>query len=198
MYFFFELPLKHSFTWEQRKFSSLFARRSERNNGQFGKEQWISVAKMYFQDAEKVQSNNINTRTYVFRKGDIAFEGHPNKMFAFGRFVENDIGDGIISELFPIYKHIVPYDLAFWKCAIYREDAMHSVFAHSLTSSGNSSNKIDEKDFLKQFIVIPMLEEQKQIGLLFNHFDNLIAANEGKQKIVFKFQRRFNQSILTE
>ena len=32
----------------------------------------------------------------------MSFEGHPNKEFKYGRFVVNDIGDGIISELFPI------------------------------------------------------------------------------------------------
>ena len=47
---------------------------------------------MYFQDPDKVQSNNLDTRTYVMKKGDIAFEGHPNNEFKFGRFVLNDIG----------------------------------------------------------------------------------------------------------
>ena len=64
--------------WEQRKLGELFKRVNERNSGEFNKSHWISVAKMYFQDPEKVQSNNIATRTYVMRKGDIAFEGHPN------------------------------------------------------------------------------------------------------------------------
>ena len=32
--------------------------------------------------------------------GDIAFEGHKSKLFSFGRFVLNDIGDGIMSPRF--------------------------------------------------------------------------------------------------
>ncbi|WP_259274083.1 hypothetical protein [Streptococcus lutetiensis] len=86
--------------WEQRKFGDEFQRTNERNDGSFGAEHWISVAKMYFQDPEKVQSNNLDTRTYVLRYGDIAFEGNKSKDYKYGRFVANDIGDGIISELF--------------------------------------------------------------------------------------------------
>ena len=96
--------------WEERKFGTMFKRRTERNNGQFDNTRWISVAKMYFQEAEKVSSNNIDTRTYVMRRGDIAFEGHSNNEYKYGRFVANDIGDGVISELFPIYMHIDDYD----------------------------------------------------------------------------------------
>ena len=52
-------------TWEQHKFGDEFKRTNERNDGTFGAEHWISVAKMYFQDPEKVQSNNLDKRTYV-------------------------------------------------------------------------------------------------------------------------------------
>ncbi|MFB9769952.1 restriction endonuclease subunit S [Lactiplantibacillus modestisalitolerans] len=146
---------------------------------------------MYFQNPEKVQSNNIDTRTFVLRIGDIAFEGHPNRKFAFGRFVENDIGDGVISELFPIYKHIQDYNLLFWKYYIHREDTMHNIIAHALTSSGNSSNKIDEADFLRQYIMVPSLKEQKKIGGLMNSLDNLIAANERYSKSLIRIYKRF-------
>ncbi|MGC3124278.1 restriction endonuclease subunit S, partial [Enterococcus faecalis] len=88
---------------------------NERNERSLGKEHWISVAKMNFQNPDKVQSNNIDTRTYVMRTGDIAFEGLPNKEFKFGRFVANDIGTGVVSELFPIYRHKQEYDYYYWK-----------------------------------------------------------------------------------
>ncbi|WP_407044969.1 restriction endonuclease subunit S, partial [Enterococcus faecalis] len=63
--------------WQLCKLSTEFEKVNERNDGSLGKEHWISVAKMYFQNPDKVQSNNIDTRTYVMRTGDIAFEGHP-------------------------------------------------------------------------------------------------------------------------
>ena len=166
--------------WEQRKLGEEFKRVNERNNGEFGKDRWISVAKMYFQDPDKVTSNNIDTRTYVMRFGDIAFEGHPNNEFKFGRFVANDIGDGVVSELFPIYRHIRDYDNNYWKYAIHLERIMGPIFAKSITSSGNSSNKLAPKDLLRQSIFLPHLDEQKQIGDFFKQLDSLITLHQRK------------------
>ena len=48
--------------WELRKLGDEFKKVNERNNGKFDKSRWISVAKMYFQNPDKVQSNNIEYR----------------------------------------------------------------------------------------------------------------------------------------
>ena len=167
-------------TWEQRKLGEIFEKVNERNDGSFGREHWISVAKMYFQDPEKVQSNNIDTRTYLMREGDIAFEGHPNAQFKFGRFVANDIGPGVVSELFPIYRHKEQYDNNYWKNAIQIERIMAPIFSKSITSSGNSSNKLDPVHFLRQKIYVPSIAEQRKIGELFYNLDNLIAIHQRK------------------
>lgn len=166
--------------WEQRKLWELYERVNERNDGTLGRDKWISVAKMYFQDPDKVQSNNLDTRTYVMQLGDIAFEGHPNNEFKFGRFVLNDIGTGIISELFPIYRAIVEYDLNFWKYAIQLERTMAPIFAKSITSSGNSSNKLNQNHFLQQSITIPTVKEQKVIGSFLENISNLITLHQRK------------------
>ena len=164
--------------WEQRKLGNLYKRVNERNDGTLGRDKWISVAKMYFQDPDKVQSNNLDTRTYVMKKGDIAFEGHPNNEFKFGRFVLNDIGTGIISELFPIYRPITEYDLDFWKYAIQLERVMAPIFAKSITSSGNSSNKLDHNHFLNQELLVPNIDEQKKIGTLLSILSKNITLHQ--------------------
>lgn len=166
--------------WENKEFSELFERRMERNNGQFGYDRWISVAKMYFQKPDKVTSNNIDTRTYVMRKSDIAFEGHSNKDYKLGRFVENDIGDGVISELFPIYKHIASYDLNYWKYAIQIERIMFPKLTKCIEISYTSSNKLDEYFFLKEHVLVPSCSEQKKIGTFLSHVDSLIQAKTKK------------------
>lgn len=166
--------------WEQRKLGDLYKRVNERNDGTLGRDKWISVAKMYFQDPDKVQSNNLDTRTYVMKKGDIAFEGHPNNEFKFGRFVLNNIGTGIISELFPIYRPITEYDLDFWKYAIQLERVMAPIFAKSITSSGNSSNKLDHNHFLNQELLVPNIEEQKKIGTLLSILSKNITLHQRK------------------
>lgn len=181
--------------WEQRKLGEEFEKVNERNDGSFGREHWISVAKMYFQDPDKVQSNNIDTRTYVMRKGDIAFEGHPNVDFKFGRFVANDIGAGVVSELFPIYRHKQAYDNNYWKHAIQLEHIMAPIFAHSITSSGNSSNKLDSKHFLRQKISVPKLEEQKQIGSFFANLDHLITLHQRKCDLLSKAKKTLLQKM---
>lgn len=156
----------------------MFKRVNERNDGTFGKDRWISVAKMYFQDPESVQSNHIDTRTYVMREDDIAFEGHPNAEHSYGRFVANDIGDGVVSELFPVYRHISVYDPNYWKYAIKIERIMAPIFAKSITSSGNSSNKLEPTHFLKQSILVPSLSEQCAIGVFFSDLDHLITLRQ--------------------
>ena len=168
--------------WEQRKLGDLYKRVNERNDGTLGRDKWISVAKMYFQDPDKVQSNNLDTRTYVMKKGDIAFEGHPNNEFKFGRFVLNDIGTGIISELFPIYRPITEYDLDFWKYTIQLERVMAPILAKSITSSGNSSNKLDHNHFLNKELLVPNIEEQKKIGTLLSLLSKNITLHQCKLK----------------
>lgn len=186
--------------WKEKKIGDLFYKVNERNNGQFGKDKWISVAKMYYQDEDKVTSNNIDTRTYVMRIGDMAFEGHPNKEFKYGRFVVNDIGDGIISELFPIYRHKGEYVLKYWKYAIQIDTIMQKIYRKAITSSGASSNKLDNNDFENQSIPVPCLEEQQKIAEFLSTVDTVIekqketvsAWGERKKGVM---QKLFSQEV---
>jgi type I restriction enzyme S subunit len=180
--------------WKEKKIDDLFYKVNERNNGQFGKDKWISVAKMYYQDEDKVTSNNIDTRTYVMRVGDMSFEGHPNKEFKYGRFVVNDIGDGIISELFPIYRHKENYILKYWKYAIQVDSIMQKVYRKSITSSGASSNKLDDDDFKRQSILVPCLAEQQKIADCLSSLDEVIE----KQKATLTAWEELKKGLLQQ
>lgn len=183
--------------WEERKFGTMFKRRTERNNGQFDNTRWISVAKMYFQESEKVSSNNIDTRTYVMRRGDIAFEGHSNAEYKYGRFVANDIGDGVISELFPIYMHIDDYDESYWKYAIQIENIMAPKLLRCIEISYTSSNKLDEDFFLKETVLVPSISEQQQIGSYFRRMDDLIKIHKQKLDQEKQKKKALMQLLLT-
>ena len=182
-------------TWEQREFGKMFKRRMERNNGQFDNTRWISVAKMYFQEPDKVTSNNIDTRTYVMRRGDIAFEGHSNAEYKYGRFVANDIGDGVISELFPIYMHIDDYDESYWKYAIQIEEIMAPKLLKCIEISYTSSNKLDEDFFLKESVLVPNIAEQEAIGSYFRNLDHLITLHQRKCETLQKLKKSMLQKM---
>lgn len=184
--------------WEQRTLGEEFERVNERNDGSFGITHWISVAKMYFQDPSKVTSNNLDTRTYVMRTGDIAFEGHPNTEFQFGRFVANDIGDGIISELFPIYRHRTEYYNSYWKYAIQIEQIMRPIYAKAITSSGASSNKLNEEHFLRESILVPSYAEQVKIGDIFKRLDNLIVLHQQKHDRLVEVKESCLKKLFTK
>ena len=156
------------------------------------------MANMYFKDPNEVQSNNILTRTYVMRRDDIAFEGHPSKKYKFGRFVANDIGDGVVSELFPVYRHVSKYDAKYWKYAIQIESIMAPLFAKSITSSGNSSNKLNPKHFLRQMVNVPDLNEQIKIGEFLSKFDAIITLHEEKYRQLERLKKALLQKMFAD
>lgn len=51
----------------------------------------------------------------VLRLGDVAFEGHSNKQFSYGRFVVNDNADGIMSPRFATIRPIKAININYWK-----------------------------------------------------------------------------------
>lgn len=166
--------------WERVRLGELFERSSEKNDLTFGTDKIISVANMYFLKNERnVQDDYL--RTYnVMRLGDIAFEGNKSKNFAHGRFVENTIGDGIVSHVFVVLKRANgDYDLNFWKYYINDENVMGSILTRS-TKSSTMMNDIVVDDFLKESILVPSYEEQKVIGAFLTKLDRKIELETQK------------------
>ncbi|WP_143239098.1 restriction endonuclease subunit S [Bifidobacterium adolescentis] len=113
------------------------------------------------------------------RLGDIAFEGHTNKEFAYGRFVLNDAGNGIMSPRFTCLRPIVEQEYSFWKYFIHSEKVMRPILVNS-TKSGTMMNELVVEDFLKQEILVPSLPEQRRIGAFFDRLDSLITLHQRK------------------
>ena len=114
--------------WEKVQFSELYEPSSIKNKT-FGADKIISVANMYFKPVSYISDEEYLKSYNVMNLGDIAFEGNKSKDYAHGRFVENTIGDGIVSHVFIVLKPISKqYDLQFWKYLI-----NYSSFASSLT-----------------------------------------------------------------
>lgn len=165
--------------WEQRELGELYARSSEKNDGTISIDKNITVATMQFKPDIKVTTKEYLKTYFTFNVGDIAFEGHQSKEFKFGRFVENDIGNGIVSHIFAVFRPITEYDLQFWKYAINNESLMQNILSRS-TKASTMMHDLVTNDFLKEKFSVPSLEEQRKIGSFLNELDNLITLHQRK------------------
>ena len=139
----------------------------------------ITVATMQFKEDVQVSTAEYLKTYYTFNLGDIAFEGHQSKEFRYGRFVENDIGNGIVSHIFAVFRPIQEYDLYFWKYAINNETLMQRILGRS-TKASTMMHDLVANDFLNETFLVPSIDEQKQIGSLFNKLDHLITLHQWK------------------
>ena len=130
----------------------------------------------------------------VLRVGDIAFEGHKNKDFLFGRFVLNDVGNGIMSPRFSSLRPIEYLNISFWKQYIHYEPIMRGILKNS-TKLGTMMNELVIDDFLKQPIDVPTLKEQTAIGNFFRQLDAAIASHQRKLERVKELKKSLLQKM---
>lgn len=160
--------------WERYKFSELYASVTQKNDLTYGMDKNITVATMQYRPDIQVTDVEYLKTYNVLKLGDIAFEGHQSKEFRYGRFVENDIGDGIISHIFAVFRPKMNYDLKFWKYTINNEQVMRRVLVRC-TKASTMMNDLVIKDFLEESILVPDIEEQKKIGTALADIDRLIS-----------------------
>ena len=183
--------------WEEVEFGKLFQRRSEKNGEEFGVDKTISVATMYFKPEGNKADEKSLPKYKVMRTGDIAFEGHINKHFKHGRFVLNDIGDGIISPIFEVLQPVselskeVP---GFWKYYINYEPVMGKILA-KCANTGIMMNRLAIKDFYKQKIKVPCIEEQRKIAAALAAYDEMIAVKTAKLETWHECKKRMVKEI---
>ena len=113
------------------------------------------------------------------RLGDIAFEGHTSKEFRYGRFVLNDIGDGIMSPRFSALRPINNMPIEFWKYYIHYEPIMKHILVNS-TKSGTMMNELVVEEFLNEKLLVPAKLEQQKIGRCLQYLDHLITLHQRK------------------
>ncbi|MFZ3455352.1 restriction endonuclease subunit S [Bifidobacterium adolescentis] len=177
--------------WEQRKLGELYQKNDERNTDGLGSERTLSVASMTFNSAGNGADDSSLPNYKRLRLGDIAFEGHANKEFAYGRFVLNDAGNGIMSPRFTCLRPIAEQEYSFWKYFIHSEKVMRPILVNS-TKSGTMMNELVVEDFLKQEILVPPLPEQCRIGAFFDRLDSLITLHQRKLELL----RNIKKSML--
>jgi type I restriction enzyme S subunit len=165
--------------WEECRFNEIYKKINEKNDLSFGPDKIISVANMYYKPMRDSTKSKIDyMKTYnIMRVGDIAFEGNKSKSYSYGRFVENIIGDGIVSHVFDVFRPITSYDIFFWKYYINNENIMGHVLRRVTTKATMMTNLV-AKDFLKAKIYVPSIDEQKRIGLFLKQIDSIITLHQ--------------------
>ncbi|MBP5091586.1 MAG: restriction endonuclease subunit S, partial [Bacilli bacterium] len=166
-------------SWEQRKFSSLYKKVTEKNDLSFNTKNIISVANMYLKTDAIVGSDQYLSTYNIMRLGDIAFEGNKSKDFAHGRFVENYIGDGIVSHVFNVFRPISAFDLSFRKYQINNEMIMGPKLLRC-TKSSTMMTDLVPGDFLDEYLSVPSLEEQRLVGSFLDRISCLITLHQRK------------------
>lgn len=183
--------------WEEIEFGKLFQRRSEKNGEEFGVDKTISVATMHFKPEGNKADEKSLPKYKVMRTGDIAFEGHINKHFKHGRFVLNDIGDGIISPIFEVLQPVSELSKEvpeFWKYYINYEPVMGKILA-KCANTGIMMNRLAIKDFYKQKIKVPCIEEQRKIAAVLAAYDEMIAVKTAKLETWQECKKRMVKEI---
>lgn len=152
---------------------------------------------MQFKKPKKVDRlTDQYMKTYnIVRKGDIAFEGHKSKDYSFGRFVENDLEDGIVSHIFDVFRPISEHDLLYWKYFIHNELKMGPILRRVTTKSTMMMNLVS-KDFLKAKVPIPAeFKEQQQIGEILRQVDITLTLHEEKLEQLKALKRGMLQKL---
>lgn len=180
--------------WEQRKFSELYEKNVEKNTELIGYDKTISIATMTYKDEGNGASDESLKSYKVLRTGDLAFEGHTNKDFRYGRFVANDIGTGIMSPRFSTLRPVKDMPVSFWKYYIHYEPIMRSVLVNS-TKAGTMMNELVVADFMKQSIRVPSIGEQEKIGEYFSNLDHLITLHQNKCDELKKIKKFMLQNM---
>ena len=182
--------------WEQRKLGELYTKSSEKNDGSMGMDRNITVATMQFKEDVRVSTTDYLKTYYTFNIGDIAFEGHQSKEFRYGRFVENTIGNGIVSHIFAVFRPISEFDVSFWKYAINNERLMQPILSRS-TKASTMMHDLVSSDFLNETFLVPSLEEQRKIGKYLTTLDHLITLHQRKLEEMRKQKKALMQLLLT-
>ena len=182
--------------WEQRKLGDLYVPLTERNTDLLPYTKTLSVATMTFKSEGNGAADASLANYKRLRIGDIAFEGHTSKDFRYGRFVLNDVGDGIMSPRFSALRPTGKMPTSFWKYYIHYEPIMKNVLVNS-TKAGTMMNELVVDEFLQGSILVPTIAEQTRIGTIMSALDNLITLHQRKLDEMKKQKKALMQLLLT-
>ena len=148
---------------------------------------------MYFKEDARITDEEYLKTYNIFKVGDIAFEGNKSNDFSHGRFVENTIGDGIVSHVFVVFRPLHDtHNLRYWKYAINNESVMGRILARCTKKTTMMTNLVT-KDFLNQTILCPSAQEQDKIANLLDGISERIKL----QKLYVESLKKYKRGLLS-
>ena len=183
------------------RFEELYTKVIEKNGKTvtFDSNHVISVARMQWSPTVK-QFDAEYAKTYnVFRVGDIAFEGNRSGGFAYGRFVANDLGNGIVSHVFDVFRPVneAQQDAVYMRYFIHNENVMRDVLRKS-TTRATMMNSLDMPSLNHQLLHVPGLEEQQRIASLLSSVDETITLCQRKLDLLTQAKKALMQQIFSQ
>ena len=153
---------------------------------------------MYFKEDARITDEGYLKTYNIFKVGDIAFEGNKSNDFSHGRFVENTIGDGIVSHVFVVFKPLHDtHNLRYWKYAINNESVMGRILARCTKKTTMMTNLVT-KDFLNQSIPCPSAQEQDKIASLLDTISKRIELQKLYVESLKKYKRGLVNDIFSQ
>lgn len=183
--------------WEDVPFSKIFKSNIEKNSDlEFDKNKIISVAKMQYKADNNKDSSNDYMKTYnKMRLNDIAFEGNKSKDYRYGRFVLNDIGDGIVSHVFIVFSPIMDFESSFMKYYINYEPIMGRKLLFATTSTLMMTS-LKTNEFMNLSIRLPGINEQRKIGIFISTFNKKIETQNMKVSLLVNMKKQLLNKLM--
>ena len=140
---------------------------------------------------------NAYTKLEQTQDGNKIVQTYKSNDFSHGRFVENTIGDGIVSHVFVVFKPLHDtHNLRYWKYAINNESVMGRILARCTKKTTMMTNLVT-KDFLNQSIPCPSAQEQDKIASLLDTISKRIELQKLYVESLKKYKRGVVRSLLS-
>ena len=175
--------------WKDIAFSKLYIKRKDKNiDVSYDQSKMISVANMKYSDRELNSSREYLKTYYITHFGDIIYEGNRSGNFKYGRFVQNDIGDGIVSHVFTVYKPIDDLDMNFMDNFINYEPIMSRVLLYATTDT-LMMHTLHDNELMKQKLNLPDKETQIKIGRILSLVSTIKNRFSERKEFLIKIKR---------
>lgn len=174
--------------WKDIAFSKLYIKRKDKNiDVSYDQSKTISVANMKYSDRELNSSREYLKTYYITHFGDIIYEGNRSGNFKYGRFVQNNIGDGIVSHVFTVYKPINDLDMNFMNNFINYEPIMSKVLLYATTDT-LMMHTLHDDELMKQKLSLPDKETQTKIGRILSLISTIKNKFSERKELLVKIK----------